>query len=80
MALAHLQRIDAGRNMARFYRVDIVPTLFGESCLSKTWGRIGTIGRTTFETCASTDEALAGAERIIRAKARRGYLPAGSES
>lgn len=75
MALAHLHRIDADRNMARFYRVDIVPTLFGETCLLKTWGRIGTIGRTVFETCATTDEAQAGAEQNICAKTRRGYLP-----
>jgi len=78
MALAHLHRIDADRNMARFYRVDIVPTLFGESCLTKTWGRIGTIGRTMFETCGSTDEAMTGADRIIRSKTRRGYFLVGS--
>lgn len=78
MALARLERIDADRNMARFYRVDVVPTLFGEACLLKTWGRIGTRGRTMFETCASADEAIMGGEQIIRAKTRRGYLPAGS--
>lgn len=76
MAPVRLERIDADRNMARFYRVDVVPTLFGEACLLKTWGRIGTIGRTVFETCALPDEAMNGAERIIGAKTRRGYVPA----
>ncbi len=73
MALAHLHRIDAGRNMARFYRVDIAPTLFGETCLLKTWGRIGTSGRTVFTTCVTAEEARAAAERLIRVKRRRGY-------
>ncbi len=30
MALAHLRRIDADRNMARFYRVELLPDLFGD--------------------------------------------------
>ncbi|WP_407114748.1 WGR domain-containing protein [Bradyrhizobium sp. LMG 9283] len=36
-----LTRIDNHRNMARFYRLDIQPTLFGECSLAMEWGRIG---------------------------------------
>jgi len=74
MALAHLHRIDPEANMARFYRVDIAPTLFGEVCVLRTWGRIGTRGRTCIETWESAAEAEKAAVRTLRQKARRGYL------
>jgi len=41
----YIERIDAARNMARFYAVSIDPTLFGEVCLTRRWGRIGTRAR-----------------------------------
>ncbi|MES2334343.1 MAG: WGR domain-containing protein [Pseudomonadota bacterium] len=76
MALAHLHRIDPEANMARFYCIDTAPTLFGEVCVLRTWGRIGTHGRTSIETCASVEEAERAASRTLRQKAERGYLPA----
>lgn len=69
-----LTRSDPEQNMARFYAIAIEATLFGDVALVRTWGRIGTRGRTMFETCASVDDAMMSAERIIRAKARRGYV------
>jgi len=74
MALAHLHRIDPEANMARFYRVDIAPTLFGEACVLRTWGRIGTHGRTSIETWESAAKAEKAAFLTLRQKARRGYL------
>jgi predicted DNA-binding WGR domain protein len=51
MVLAHLHRIDPDANMARYYCVDIAPTLFGDVSVVRTWGRIGTTaGR--IETCS----------------------------
>ena len=68
-----MQRHDPDRNMARFYEVDVAPTLFGEASVLRTWGRIGTAGRTTLQTCATPEAAeLAGAQ-TIRAKLKRGY-------
>ena len=75
MALAHLHRIDPEANMARFYRVDIAPTLFGEVCVLRTWGRIGTHGRTSIETFPTLEDAENAASRALRQKVRRGYLP-----
>jgi predicted DNA-binding WGR domain protein len=49
MAPDHLHKRDPDRNMARFYRVDVQPTLFGEASVARSWGRIGTAGRTAFE-------------------------------
>ncbi|MEH7828894.1 WGR domain-containing protein [Gemmobacter denitrificans] len=77
MALAHLHRIDPEANMARFYCIEIAPTLFGDVSVLRTWGRIGTHGRTSIETCASVEEAEREASQILRRKIRRGYLPAG---
>jgi len=75
MVLAHLHRIDPEANMARFYRVDIAPTLFGEVSVLRTWGRIGTHGRTSIETFPTLKDAENAASRALRQKVRRGYLP-----
>jgi predicted DNA-binding WGR domain protein len=76
MVLAHLHRSDPEVNMARFYCIDIAATLFGEVSVLRTWGRIGTLGRTSIETCASAQEAERTASQTLRQKMRRGYLPA----
>ena len=77
MPLAHLHRIDPEANMARFYCIDVAATLFGDVSVLRTWGRIGTHGRTSIETCASVEEAERAASQTLRRKLRRGYLPAG---
>ncbi len=78
MVLAHLHRINPDANMARFYRIDLVPTLFGEGTVLRRWGRIGTCGRTHIETWPSAGEAEAeaAANRTLRQKSRRGYCQA----
>ena len=73
MVLAHLHRIDADANMARFYCIDLAATLFGEVTVFRRWGRIGTCGRTTLETWPSAGEAEVSANRTFRQKSRRGY-------
>jgi predicted DNA-binding WGR domain protein len=77
MALAHLHRINPEANMARFYCIDTAPTLFGEVCVLRTWGRIGTSGRTSIETCASVEDAERAASQTLRRKMQRGYQPTG---
>ena len=74
MQPVHLHRVNAEANMARFYHVDIAPTLFGEVSVLRSWGRIGTHGRTSVETCATRDEAETAADRTLRQKVRRGYV------
>ncbi len=76
MALAHLHRIDSEANMARFYCIEVAATLFGDISVLRTWGRIGTHGRTSIETCATVEDAERAASRTLRQKMRRGYLPA----
>ena len=41
--VTHLHRIAPARNMARFYRISSTPSLFGDICLVREWGRIGFI-------------------------------------
>jgi predicted DNA-binding WGR domain protein len=53
MVLAHLHRIDPDAHMARFYSIELAPTLFGEVTVLRRWGRIGTRGRTSIETWTS---------------------------
>ncbi|TRL39697.1 WGR domain-containing protein [Rhizobium straminoryzae] len=70
-------RIDPARNMARFYLIAIETNLFGETCLRRTWGRIGTRGRIAeeiFADAASAEQAMAA---LARRKQQRGYRVAG---
>jgi len=68
-----LRRVDAGRNMARFYALSIEPTLFGDIALVRRWGRIGTSGRQIIELHG--DRASASLALSVQAarKRRRGY-------
>jgi predicted DNA-binding WGR domain protein len=69
-----LRRVDPGRNMARFYRMDIHADLFGQWCFAREWGRIGQAGQTRQAAYASRSEARAALERQCRVKEKRGYV------
>jgi predicted DNA-binding WGR domain protein len=73
MTAVHLRRIDATRNMRRFYRLDVQPDLFGGVLLVKAWGRIGTEGRSVVEHFDDATLAVAALARHAARKARRGY-------
>ena len=40
-----LHRVDPNLNMARFYRVEVLPDLFGAIIVERRWGRIGGRGQ-----------------------------------
>ena len=69
----YAERRDAARNMARFYALSIEPTLFGDVCLTRRWGRIGTRGQMRAMSFSHEEEALAQFAKIQRQKASRGY-------
>jgi len=50
MTAIMLTRIDDRCNVARFYKLDIQPTLFGEWSFVREWGRIGRPGTVRVET------------------------------
>ena len=76
MSCQLLHRVDPDLNMARFYRVEVLPDLFGEVIVERRWGRIGGMGQSRTASYRSTSSAEAAASRLIRAKERRGYLVA----
>ena len=73
MSTVHLTRIDPAKNMARFYKLDVQPNLFGEWCLIREWGRIGSPGRVKECPCPTEAEALALSRKQQQVKQRRWY-------
>ncbi len=73
----HLERVDAARNMARFYRLSVAPTLFGDVALVREWGRIGTLGRRRLDLYADEHSARNALAILCEAKLKRGYLHLG---
>jgi predicted DNA-binding WGR domain protein len=73
MSAIILYRIDASRNMRRFYRLDVQPDLFGFWLFVREWGRIGYTGQTRIAAFPTLDEAHLALQRQQRAKERRGY-------
>jgi len=52
-----LERVDASRNMARYYVLSVEPTLFEEAALVRAWGRLGTAGRRRIDLYAKSSDA-----------------------
>ena len=73
MAAVYMERSDYTVNLARFYQVEIQPTLFGGWAVICRWGRIGTYGSMRQDWFVSLPEAqIAQTSRVAR-KFRRGY-------
>lgn len=66
-------RIDASKNMARFYAMNTQPTLFGEVTLLRNWGRIGTNGQVLMMTFKDAPAANLALSRLALTKGRKGY-------
>jgi len=61
MTAIMLTKVNRRRNMARFYKLDVQPTLFGEWSVVREWGRIGRAGTVRTElhhTRGAADIAL----------------------
>ena len=69
----HLRRVDPERNMARFYRLSMTPSLFGDTCVMREWGRIGGFGRIPIDIYEKPEDAFAAHAAIAHSKRRRGY-------
>ncbi len=69
-----MTRIDREKNMARWYEIDVQPTLFGEYTVERHWGRIGYSGQS--KTFWLNDEPTADQmpKSVSAIKARRGYV------
>lgn len=69
----YLTRVDASQNMARYYRMTVQPTLFGEWSVVREWGRLGRGGQVRVVPYPSEGEAAEAIAAIGHQKARRGY-------
>lgn len=74
MSGVYLARRDPSRNLARFYRMLIVPTLFGEWVLLREWGRIGRGGTVRADPYPTVGAALLAMQTVVRDKLRKGYV------
>lgn len=70
----NLIHVDPERNMARFYGIEVQPTLFGEVSVLRNWGRIGTKGRGMMVTYKDEYQAAAALLKLDKQKRRRGYV------
>lgn len=73
MSGIYLTRHDPARNLARFYRMLIVPDLFGNWVLLREWGRIGQGGKVKAQPFPNAGAALLALQALTRAKVKRGY-------
>lgn len=76
MSAVYLTRVDDAKNMARYYRMSLQPTLFGEWAVVREWGRIGRGGQVRTSPFPSEAEATLTMATIECQKARRGYVTA----
>ncbi len=74
MTPIRLTRIDPAKNMARFYALELQPTLFGPVAVVRSWGRIGQPGRIRSDFFDDQDDARAALQRQAERKKRRGYI------
>ncbi len=68
-----IERVNPETNMYRFYRLRLMPDLFGGVSLLREWGRIGTQGRHRIELFEDTSRAHDAMAALYRAKKKRGY-------
>lgn len=69
-----IERVDPETNMFRFYRLRLLPDLFGGVSLLREWGRIGTQGRHRIELFSDAGQAADAMLAVYRLKQKRGYV------
>jgi predicted DNA-binding WGR domain protein len=74
----YVERSDISRNMSRYYAMSIEPNLFGDICLFRKWGRIGTKGQMMVHYFGREEEAVRLFLDLLRQKRKRGYRPRAS--
>src|SRR4051812_18710189 len=72
----YVERSDASRNMARYYAMSIEANLFGDVCLLRKWGRIGSNGQMMVHHFGREEDAVRLFLDLLRQKRKRGYRPA----
>ena len=73
MKSLHLTKTAPASNQFRFYRLEIVPGLFGDWGLIREWGRIGRSGQTRTDWFDAEADALHAMQKLNEQKSKRGY-------
>lgn len=73
MMKIHLEKHDPDKNVARYYRMSVLPNLFGEWTLQREWGRIGQGGCIRLDLFRSEAEAVRALSGMEGVKQRRAY-------
>lgn len=68
-----LEKHDSKRNIARYYRMSILPNLFSEWTLYREWGRVGQIGQVRLDLFRSPLEVADAFKSRMYAKQKREY-------
>lgn len=69
----YLEKRIPAQNMARFYRMAVLPNLFGEWTLYREWGRIGQGSQIRMDWFTTETLAVAALITLEASKRRRGY-------
>ena len=70
----YLEKRDQRKRQARFYRMAVLPNLFGEWKLERQWGRIGQGGQIRMDWYDQEEDAVAALVHLETTKRRRGYF------
>jgi len=71
--VVYLLRVDPSRNIRRFYKLFLAPSLFGDWVLVREWGRIGAGGTVKLDHFNHPGTALLALQELVRRKKRQGY-------
>lgn len=69
----YLEKRQPANNIARFYRMSVMPNLFGEWTLYREWGRIGQEGQVRMDWFSDEGQAVAALVTLETSKRQRGY-------
>ena len=69
-----VERIDPTANTYQFYRLRLLPNLFGGVSLLKEWGRIGTRGQHQIKSFEDATQAAVALHDAYNGKTKRGYF------
>lgn len=77
--MSYFEKVKPAENMKRFYRIHMMPTLFGDWAVVREWGHIGSAGRVKEEWFEDLSKAAANVNTISKTRFTHGYRRIGNE-
>lgn len=65
---------DIGHNNNKFYSIELVEASNGQIYIYTVYGRVGASGAKEYRACSSKADAESEAEKIVKAKTKKGYV------